>query len=382
MARRSTGTPGFGGQGPLLRLTFPRNPFFQMMLQRPDSNTPNPERAPFASVVVPCRNESGHIEKCLKNILAQQSVHGGFEVIVADGRSEDGTRDLVSKIAEGDSRVRLIDNPGLIASTGLNAAIRAAKGRIIVRMDAHTEYSDDYINRCAALLHRTGADNVGGPARTKGETYMERAVRSAFHCPLVVGGARFHNVDFEGYVDTVAYGCWPRQTFDQFGLFDEELVRNQDDEFNLRILRGGGRIWQSPDVKSWYHPRKTLGALWTQYAQYGYWKVRVIQKHHLPASWRHIVPAGFLLTFAATGALSLVSKMALTLFALVSISYTLVVLAASIWSCFIGGWSSLPVLPVVVACFQLGYGYGFLSGLWDFVVRRGGARQEFTQLTR
>lgn len=194
------------------------------------------------------------------------------------------------------SRLRLISNPGRITPTGLNAAIRGAQGDIIIRMDAHTEYAADYVRQCVEVLETTGADNVGGPAQTKAETYMEKVVAAAYHSPFSVGGARFHNVNYEGWVDTVTYGCWRRETFERFGYFDEELVRNQDDEHNLRILRGGGKIYQSPKIQSWYRPRGSLTALFKQYMQYGYWKVRVIQKHKLPASWRHLVPGAFVLS--------------------------------------------------------------------------------------
>ena len=135
-----------------------------------------------------------------------------------------GQRKILEQLAEKDSRLTVIDNSGLTAPCGLNATIHAARGGIIVRADAHTEYAPDYLLRCLEVLQQTGADNVGGPARTKAEGYRQRAVAAAYHSPFSVGGARFHNIEFDGYVDTVTYGCWPRSTFEKFGLFDEELV--------------------------------------------------------------------------------------------------------------------------------------------------------------
>src|SRR5262249_53760198 len=157
------------------------------------------------------------------------------------------------------------------------AAIRAAQGSIIIRMDVHTEYASDYIRQCLAVLQETGADNVGGPWVAKGNGLVSSAIAAAFQSPFAVGGARGHDFHYEGAIDTVYLGCWPREVFDRIGLFDEEFVRNQDDEFNLRLARAGGKIWQSPRIKSWYRPRGSLKALWRQYVQYGYWKVRVIQ---------------------------------------------------------------------------------------------------------
>ena len=197
---------------------------------------------------------------------------------------------------------------------GLNAAIRVAQGSIIIRLDAHTKYAPDYIRQCLAVLQETGADNVGGPCIAEGKGFVSQAIAAAFHSPFAVGGARWHDLDYVGAADTVHLGCWRREVFDRIGLFDEELVRNQDDEFNLRLTRAGGKIWHSPRIKSWYRPRESLRALIRQYMQYGYWKVRVIQKHKMPASVRHLIPGGFvLLLICATAGVFLVASCGLGL---------------------------------------------------------------------
>ena len=394
------------------------------------------DRVPAVSVILPCLNEAAHIEDCLRSILRQEEPEGGFEVIIADGMSSDGTREILARLAEevagkpadatpspgGEGRgegeslksafapgclLRVIDNPDRIVSKGLNAAIRAARGGIIIRMDAHTEYAPDYVRECVAALQATGADNVGGPACTKAQTYIEKAVSAAYHSPFSVGGARFHDTDYEGYVDTVTYGCWPRSTFEKFGLFDEELVRNQDDEHNLRITRGGGKVYQSPKIKSWYRPRGTLAALFKQYMQYGYWKVRVIQKHKLPASIRHLVPGAFVLALMLLFLLSLACEVFGLLlhgprpvkfvhtspgyftgllstfsFLLICSAYLLAMLVASVVTAAKTEWKLLPVLPLVFGCYHFGYGYGFLRGILDFVILRRGASVSFTKLTR
>ena len=334
------------------------------------------------SVILPCRNENRQIETSLGHILNQETVPGGFEVIVADGMSDDGTRAKLEALSRGDSRIRVLDNPGRIVSTGLNAAIRHARGRIIVRMDAHTDYDKDYIRRCVEQLEESGADCVGGPWLANGRGFVSRAIATAFSCPWVVGGARSHDSRYEGQVDTVYLGCWRREAFEKFGFFDEELVRNQDDELSLRICRGGGRIWQSPRIRSVYHPRNTLQSLFRQYMQYGYWKVRVIQKHRLPASWRHLIPGVFLLSILGLGCLGFFTKLAFWGWATAVGAYAVLNLTASLCSARGGKWSLLPVLPAVVGCFHFGYGYGFLRGLFDFVVRRKSASSTFTSLTR
>src|SRR5262249_21289065 len=148
---------------------------------------------------------------------------------------------------------------------GLNRAVRAAKGDIIIRMDVHTEYAPDYVKRCVEVLRGTGADNVGGPARTRAEGYRQEAIALAFHSRFSTGGARFHDPNYDGYVDTVTYGCWRKTRLVELGLFDEELARNQDDELNVRIHRAGGTVYQSSSIRSWYRPRPSLRGLFTQH---------------------------------------------------------------------------------------------------------------------
>ena len=180
----------------------------------------------------------------------------------------------------------------------------------------------------------------------------------------------------------MTYGCWRREIFDRIGLFDEELVRNQDDEFNLRTVRSGGRIWQSPSIRSWYSPRGSLRTLFAQYRQYGYWKVRVIQKHRLPASVRHLVPGTFVLTLGGLGMVAPFSTVAAVGLAVILASYGAVLAAASCLTARRAGWRYLPVLPAVFACYHVSYGIGFMRGILDFVVLRRSPGTSFTALTR
>jgi succinoglycan biosynthesis protein ExoA len=337
---------------------------------------------PLASLIVPCRNEKDYIEPCIRSLLAQELPGGCFEIIVADGRSNDGTRDILARLAAEHACLRLVDNPGRTVSMGLNTAICAARSRIIIRIDVHTQYAPDYISQCIAILQETGADNVGGPWVAQGTGYIGRAVAAAFQSPFAVGSARGHNPHYTGPVDTVYLGCWPREVFDRIGFFDEELVRNQDDEFNLRLSRAGGLIWQSPRIKSWYHPRESLRLLLRQYAQYGYWKVRVIQKHCLPASVRHLMPAAFVFTMLTLPITALVWPQALWVWGALGVLYIACNLAASVAVAKRSGLTLCPVLPAVFACYHLSYGYGFLHGIWDFIVLRRTTAGAMSTLTR
>jgi len=349
---------------------------------------------PRVSVIVACRNENRHIAAFLDSVLAQDAEGLDIEILVADGASDDGTRQVLDKCSRRHPRVRVLDNAGRIVSTGLNIAIHAARGDIIVRMDCHSEFAPDYIRTCVELLETRGAANVGGPARTMPRGRTERAVAAAYHSAFSTGGARFHDEKYEGWVDTVTYGCWHKKTLLELGMFDETLVRNQDDELNLRTIRAGGRIWQSPRIVSWYHPRRTLRGLFRQYFQYGFWKVPVIRKHRLPASARHLVPGGFvvgncLLAVGVVAALALGWRQPviwlLGIWAPMVAAYAAASLAASFQAAKRYGWDLLPLLPAVFAVYHASYGLGFLAGMWHWFrgapesARMGHA---FTQLSR
>ncbi len=354
---------------------------------------PNAPPVPV-TIMIPCRNERKGIVKLLECIEAQDMTGLDWEVLIADGMSDDGTRGLIEAHCAKNPRVRLIDNPGRIVSTGLNAALRMARGEIVLRMDAHTEYAPDYVRACVDTLNATGAQNVGGPARTRSSSYMQRVIAMAYKNPFACGGARFHMAGYEGYVDTVPYGCWRKRTLLELGGFDEKLVRNQDDELNLRLTRSGGKIWQSPRIQSWYHPRDRVGRLFRQYFQYGFWKVAVIRKHRVPASVRHLIPAAFvianlllllncLLSFAMKWETAAV--IGNWTWAAMLVSYALTGLLFAGKTVALAGWKVFPMMPPVFAVYHLSYGLGFLCGLlyWPFAgAGSQGPSRTFTQLSR
>ena len=197
-------------------------------------------------------------------------------------------------------RVRVLDNPEKIASTGLNRGIREARGEIIIRMDAHSTYAADYVRSCVEVLHETNAENVGGPALTRADGYIAQAIAFAFHTPFATGGAKFRDPRYEGPVDTVTYGCWRKSTLERIGMFDEKLVRGQDDELNFRMVffpvaeQCGSRPESFPGTG----PEPAFQRLFWQYFQNGFWKVAVVRKHGRLASWRNLVPGSCLLAGA------------------------------------------------------------------------------------
>jgi glycosyltransferase involved in cell wall biosynthesis len=336
------------------------------------------------SVIVPCRNERQYVEAFCAGVMRQRlEPWWDLQLVIADGASDDGTREILQRIAERDPRVQWIDNPARIVSTGLNAALQKASGEVIVRMDVHTEYADDYVVQCLAALAQTGADNVGGPWRAEpdeGAGPMQHAVAAAFQSRWVAGGARSRQLDYDGWADTVYLGCWPRHTFERFGPFDEALVRNQDDEHNLRITKGGGRVWQSSGIRSVYRPRSTLSKVFRQYLQYGYWKPFVMKKHGQAASLRHAVPGLFVAALVVCAGVSPWSGWPWVLL-VGAYAAAVVAMTVAVASSKKTDWPATLRVPAVIAAYHVGYGVGSIFGAWD-ALRLERGRERFSKLTR
>jgi succinoglycan biosynthesis protein ExoA len=327
---------------------------------------------PHVTVIMPIHDEEQFIRRSLGAVLAQDYPPDRMEVLVVDGMSTDNTRQLLDEIIARYPipHIHILDNPHKIVPAGINIALQCAKGEIIIRVDGHTLLSHDYVRQCVETLQRTGADNAGGRMNAVGSSLFGEGVALATSTPFGIGGGRFHYADQEEWVDTVYLGAWPRQVFEKVGLFDEELVRDQDDEFNYRLRAAGGKIYLNPEIKSEYTVRSTPGALWRQYYQYGYWKVRVLQKHPRQMSLRQFVPPAFMLTLFGSFILS-PFPVTRPLSLAIPLIYLLANLSASLWVAARRGRSSLPDLPIVFAILHLSYGLGFLSGLIKFWDRWG-----------
>lgn len=328
---------------------------------------------PFVSVIIPMRNEAEWIDRCLGSVLQQDYPAELMEILVADGMSTDASAERLAQLAMRDGRVHVIPNPGLIVPTGLNLAIAAARGEVIARIDAHTVIERDYLKRGVELLERTGASNVGGPMVCRGGSPIAEAIASAMESRFGIG-ATFHFASKEADCDTVYMGMWPRGVFEEVGLFDEEMVRNQDDEHSYRIRKAGGRIVVSPAMRSLYQNRESWKALIRQFWQYGVWKVRVLQKHPRQMSLRHFVPPAFQAVVALLVLVGIVWRPALwTALGIVALYAVILAVVAARSAREAAEQARLWLALVLIhQCWAA----GFLTGLWRFRDRWGKPESE------
>ena len=248
----------------------------------------------FVSVIMPCREEEKYLARALTSILANDYPRDRMEVLVVDGMSTDGTREIIAAFARKNPCIRLLDNPKRIVPTAMNIGIAQARGEVIVRVDAHSTYPPDYISSLVAWQEKTGADNVGGSWRIRpgGDTSMARAIALGLAHPFGVGNAYYRiGVSAPRWVDTVPFGCYRREVFSRHGLFDEDQVRTEDDEFNLRLRKKGGRTLLVPEITIDYYARDRLPQVWRMYYQYGYFKPLVARKLGLVLGLRQFVPS-------------------------------------------------------------------------------------------
>ena len=337
------------------------------------------KRTPLVSIVLPIRNEAHYIEASLNAVKNQNYPSDLMEILIVDGMSTDGTRKIVNNLINRFTRmsIRVIDNPQQIVPTGLNIGIRQARGDIIIRVDGHCEIAPDYVERCVQHLIHEDISGVGGPIETVGETLLAQTISVAMSSSFGVGGSAFRTIDnLEMMVDTIAFPAYIRKTIQDVGLFDEELVRNQDDEYNYRIRKLGRKLLLTPDIRSRYYSRASLGKLWKQYYQYGYWKVRVFQKHPRQMRLRQFIPplfvASLLLSFFVALSIFIpyrVPYLFIKTWYLVPCAYLLTNCISSIFIASKRGWSYLPLLPIIFTILHVSYGLGFLVGLVRFAHR-------------
>jgi succinoglycan biosynthesis protein ExoA len=317
---------------------------------------------PFVSVIMPVRNEADFIERSLGSVLNQDYPKDRMEVIIADGCSTDSTREIVDSLMSGDN-ILLLDNHDKTASSGLNIATKIANGEIIVRVDGHCEIEPHYIRRCVDYITSCDVDGVGGPVETVGSSLISNSIACAMSSRFGVGNSTFRTEKgTKEEVDTIPFPAYSRRIIEKAGPYDQTLVRNQDDEYNYRIRKIGGKLLFASDISSRYYSRSSLTSLWSQYLQYGFWKVRVLQKHPRQMKSRQFVPPAFVLTFLILLIASLFSSIALYTFASLVGVYTLTNITFSTLIASRRPNTSLWLLPLCFAILHFSYGIGFLVG--------------------
>ena len=322
---------------------------------------------PFVSVMIPICNEARYMPRCIQAVSEQEYPSNRIEVLIADGMSDDGTFEWLQDWASQATNRYVFQNPGRIVPTGLNILLPNAKGEIIIRVDGHCVIAPDYVSNCVRHIQEDGVDGVGGPMRSIGEDLISQVTALAMSSKFGVGNSSFRTESgMTKLADTVPFPAYTRAIIEKVGLYDEELVRNQDDEYNYRIREAGGKILLAEDVKSEYYSRGSLKKLWKQYYQYGFWKVRVLQKHPRQMSLRQFVPFVFVLALILTFMLSFLVQWGWkAMLGLVS-AYLMANLSASIVTASGQDFEKLLLLPLAFAIIHLSYGLGFLVGLFRF----------------
>ena len=323
------------------------------------------------SVICPIYNEEKYIGRCIESIMQQDYPKEDMEVLFVDGMSKDRTREIIASYQSKCPYLRVLDNPHQIVPPAMNIGIREAKGDIIVRLDAHAFFPENYFSELVKNLKELNADNVGGVCRTLpvNETVVCKCIANVLSSSFGMGNSHFR-VGAKGVmqVDTVPFGCFHRELFDKIGYFDEELIRNQDDEFNGRIVKNGGKIFLLPQLVIDYFARDTIGKVYKMFYQYGLFKPLVNKKLGSPATIRQFFPLVFVLGLIVGPFFGFISPWFLVAYMAVLLAYFGIATMSSLRDTkdlkqvLMQNWTYFVV--------HFGYGWGYINGLWKLLTRQ------------
>lgn len=333
--------------------------------------------SPTVTVIVPCYNEQATIRGLLDAVLTQTYSLEQMDVVISDGLSTDGTRDAIAAFQREHPElpVQVVDNTARTIPSGVNRAIEAARGEIILRLDAHSMPYPDYVTRCVQALTEGRGDNVGGvwEIRPGASTWVAESIAAAAAHPLGVGDAMYRLAPSAGPVDTVPFGAFRRELVERIGKYDETLLSNEDYEFNTRVRQSGGTVWLDPAIRSVYFSRSTFGLLARQYWRYGYWKLRMLRRYPSTLRWRQALPPAFVLSLAGLLLLGLWLYPVWWLLGAEILLYLSVLFLAGVRAAQKRKKPLLVVgLPLAIATMHLAWGSGFLWSLLTSLVKKNG----------
>lgn len=331
------------------------------------------EQPKIISVIVPCKNEYHFIKDFLKTLIYQDYNKKYLEIIIIDNNSDDGTLDIIQTFIKKYKFIKLLINKTGLTTASLNLGIKKAKGEIILRMDIHSLYPEDYISNLVYWLYYLNADNVGGKIKiiSKNKTNKGRAIAIACSLPVSVGNV-YYRIGTEKIkeVDTIPFGCYKKEVFNKFGLYDEkEFLMNEDDEFNFRLKRAGGKIFLIPDIIIKYFSRDNFSKLFRQYFQYGYWKPKLFKKYKALPGVRHVVPISFIL-FLFSFPVIFIFNFYNYLYLIILFTYFLLLILFSVKEILRKNEKGIIFIFLIGSIFiiHFSYGLGFFKGIIDFII--------------
>ena len=323
---------------------------------------------PFISIVVPIRNEKATIERLTRSLLDQDYPHDRYEILMADGGSNDGTRGILARV-DAEARVRVLDNPGRTAPAALNVAISEAKGEIVTRVDGHSYVAPDYLSRIVAVMRETGESVVGGPVRMLADTPFRKALVEALYSRIGVGAVPYRTLKARAYVESLQTGSFARKVLDQVGPFDESLAVVEDLDMNTRIRKAGFKLLLDPSIAFWYLPRPSLRALWRQIYVVGLVKARILRKHPDIFKWKYVLPSVFVVLLALAIALAAWGHEGAIAGGAFLLAYALIVFGFALSRVPRLGVGAIRLLGILPAL-HVGYGLGFLDGATEKMLGR------------
>lgn len=317
------------------------------------------------SLVIPVRNEENHIQTCIESILNQDFHIDKLEVIFIDGNSSDDTKKIINNYVEKyPDLIILFDNPQKTVPFAMNIGIKNSIGDYIIRLDAHSEYPNNYISDCIRTIENIEADNVGGLALTKGKGFIGNAFAKVLSSKFGVGNSGFRTNAKSGYVDTVPFGAFKKETFEKYGYYDERLTRNQDYELNYRIRKMGGRIYLNSDISLTYFCRSTLSGILKQSYENGKWNIITSKLCPGTMSVRHFIPLIFTLSLIGLPILGFIHSLfnLILLFELILYFGITSIVSLKVAE----NLKEMAMLVLLFPLFHISYGLGSLVGLLNF----------------